>query len=144
LGFLQTFASAVTKVKACKIEQESAYPCPCSKSGELCPIVLTDAFGCSQCQQIFVIRADGYVLEQISAIYPYRQHWYWTGQTWKLIRPPFLQSKFAWCAGMLAAVAVLFFFLYLLQHIPFVPPLVVLVLLLLFMIFLGFIISRRS
>jgi hypothetical protein len=143
LGFLQTFASAVTKAKACKIEQESAYPCPCSKMGELCPIVLTDAFGCSQCQQIFVIRADGYVLEQISAIYPYRQHWYWTGQTWKLIRPPFFQNKFVWCVGVLAAVLVLLICFSLAPNIPFVPSLMVLVLLLLFMIFMGFIVSRR-
>jgi hypothetical protein len=110
LGFLQTFASAVTKVKACKIEQESAYPCPCSKLGELCPIVLTDAFGCSQCQQIFVIRADGYVLEQISTLYPYRQHWYWTGQTWKLIRPSLFQNKFVWFVMVAAIVLALVIF----------------------------------
>ena len=97
----------MTKVKACQIEQASAYPCPCNKLGELCPIVLTDAFGCSHCQQIFVIREDGYVLEQISSIYPYRQHWYWTGQSWRLVRPPFFQSKLARFIGGLILVVLL-------------------------------------
>jgi glucose-6-phosphate-specific signal transduction histidine kinase len=83
--------------------------------------VLTDAFGCSQCQQICVIRADGYVLEQISSIYPYRQHWYWTGHTWKLLRPPFCQSKVAWAVGALAVVIALFFCLTFAAKVPLVP-----------------------
>lgn len=115
----------MSKVKACKIDQESPYPCPCSKLGQLCPIVLTDAFGCSQCQQMFVLRADGYVLEQISHIYPYRQNWYWTGKAWRLVRPPFFQSGFAWVFGAIAALLVLCLGLPIVFHIPFDPRLMV-------------------
>lgn len=50
------------------------------------PIVLTDAFGCDRCQQIFVVRDDGYVLEQLSSHYPYKRAWRWTGQQWRLDR----------------------------------------------------------
>jgi hypothetical protein len=115
----------VSKVKACKIDQASIYPCPCSKLGQLCPIVLTDAFGCDKCQQIFVLRSDGYVLEQISHIYPYQQHWYWTGQTWRLIRPPLIQSSFALIVGVLIALFVVLIGLPMAFHIPFDRRLVV-------------------
>nr|WP_242028220.1 hypothetical protein [Pseudanabaena sp. FACHB-2040] len=62
------------------------YPCPCRRRGRIVPIALTEAFGCDRCQQIFVVRDDGYVLEQLSSHYPYKRAWRWTGQQWRLDR----------------------------------------------------------
>ncbi len=62
------------------------YPCPCRRRGRLEPILLTDAFGCNRCQQIFVVEDNGYVIEQLSTSYPYKQSWRWTGQQWHRAR----------------------------------------------------------
>lgn len=109
----------MSRVKTCKIDLETTYPCPCRKRGQLSPIVLTDAFGCNQCHQIFVVRADGYVLEQLSSIYPYQQLWYWTGKDWILVRRPFHQHGFAWLIGSLTASFLLMLCLPIAFHIPF-------------------------
>lgn len=69
--------------KAQKIDLQAEYPCPCHRNGKLTPIVLTEAFGCYRCQQIFVVREDGYLLEQLST-HPYKRVWYWTGQKWQI------------------------------------------------------------
>ena len=66
-----------------KIDQSTDYPCPCRRNGQLKPIALTEAFGCSLCQQIFVIQEDGYTLEPVSTYYPYRRTWQWTGSHWQ-------------------------------------------------------------
>ncbi len=50
------------------------------------PIALTEAFGCDRCQQIFVLREDGYVIEQLSTHYPYKRAWRWVNQQWTLDR----------------------------------------------------------
>ncbi|HEY9764085.1 MAG TPA: hypothetical protein V6D07_16260 [Trichocoleus sp.] len=47
---------------------------------------MTEAFGCDRCQQIFVVREDGYVIEQLSSHYPYKRAWQWTGQQWRIDR----------------------------------------------------------
>lgn len=46
------------------------------------PIALTEAFGCQRCQQIFVVKQDGHVIEQLSSSYPYKRAWHWTGHHW--------------------------------------------------------------
>ena len=46
------------------------------------PIVLTEAFGCNRCQQIFVVEKSEYVIEQLSTTYPYKKAWLWTGSRW--------------------------------------------------------------
>jgi hypothetical protein len=109
--------------KAEKIDQTSAYPCPCRRPGELAPIALTDAFGCKLCQQIFVVKPGGYILEQLVS-YPDRQCWQWNGQQWQLLRRPlliiilvllaFVTGKLGAPAFVLALVA-LFGFLFLLS-----------------------------
>ncbi|MEM9002672.1 MAG: hypothetical protein AAGE59_03995 [Cyanobacteria bacterium P01_F01_bin.86] len=71
--------------KAQKIDLQAEYPCPCHRNGKLSPIALTEAFGCYRCQRIFVVREDGYLLEQLSTHHPYKQVWYWTGQKWQSI-----------------------------------------------------------
>jgi hypothetical protein len=48
----------------------------------LLPIVLTEAFGCDRCQQIFVLEENGQVIEQLSSTYPYKRAWRWTGYRW--------------------------------------------------------------
>lgn len=70
--------------KAHRIDLQAEYPCPCRRQGQLSPIALTEALGCNRCQQIFVVREDGYLLEQLSTHYPYKRIWYWTGKQWHL------------------------------------------------------------
>ena len=65
-----------------KIDLSSEYPCPCRRKGNLKPIVLTEALGCDRCQQIFVVKKDGQVIEQLSSIYQ-KKSWQWTGSRWK-------------------------------------------------------------
>ena len=73
--------------KSQKLDLNEAYPCPCRRRGRIHPIVLTEAFGCDRCQQIFVLREDGYVIEQLSSHYPYRRSWRWNGQQWTVNQP---------------------------------------------------------
>lgn len=68
--------------KVHKIDLTSEYPCPCRRNGNLKPIVLTEALGCDRCQQIFAVKKDGQVIEQLSSIYQKRS-WRWTGNRWK-------------------------------------------------------------
>lgn len=70
-----------------KIDLNGDYPCPCRCRGRLIPITLTDAFGCNCCQQIFVVDQTGYVLEKLSAHYPYKQTWCWKGEQWQRAYP---------------------------------------------------------
>lgn len=78
--------ATVHSYKSQKIDLNADYPCPCRRRGRIVPIALTEAFGCDRCQQIFVVRDDGYVLEQLSSHYPYKRAWRWTGQQWRLDR----------------------------------------------------------
>jgi hypothetical protein len=70
-----------------KIDFNEEYPCPCRRRGRLVPIILTDAFGCDRCQQIFVVEDNGYVLEQLSTTYPYKRAWRWRGNSWHVVHP---------------------------------------------------------
>jgi len=65
-----------------KIDLSTDYPCPCRRQGQLIPIALTEAFGCQRCQQIFVVKQDGHMIEQLASSYPYKRAWYWTGHHW--------------------------------------------------------------
>jgi hypothetical protein len=73
--------------KPLKVDLNNDYPCPCRRRGRLQPIVLTEAFGCDRCQQIFVLEDNGQVIEQLSSSYPYKRAWRWTGYHWIAIRP---------------------------------------------------------
>lgn len=68
--------------KYLKIDLSSEYPCPCRRRGRLLPIVLTEAFGCDRCQQIFVVDEKNQIIEQLSSTYPYKPAWRWTGYRW--------------------------------------------------------------
>ncbi|MEO0408948.1 MAG: hypothetical protein AAF289_16520 [Cyanobacteria bacterium P01_A01_bin.135] len=65
-----------------KISLNEEYPCPCRRRGRLSAIVLTEAFGCDRCQQIFVVHDSGDSIEQLSSTYAQKKVWRWTGQQW--------------------------------------------------------------
>ncbi|MDX2272631.1 MAG: hypothetical protein NW237_11905 [Cyanobacteriota bacterium] len=69
-----------------KIELTGIYPCPCCHQGQLRPITLTEALGCSRCQHIFALMPDHLHIEQLAVSYPYRKLWYWNGSHWSLCR----------------------------------------------------------
>lgn len=73
--------------KTQKIDLTTDYPCPCRRRGRLVPIILTEAFGCDRCQQIFVVEENGQVIEQLSTTYPYKRAWRWTGHRWSTAHP---------------------------------------------------------
>jgi hypothetical protein len=118
-------ADVTSKSRASKIESHCAYPCPCRKQGELCPITLTDALGCTLCHHIFVVREDGYTLEQVSNAYPYKQLWYWTGRAWYPVMPPLRKSGLTWLVGMLFFITMVLLVLLLALHIRFDSRIVV-------------------
>ncbi|MEM9805175.1 MAG: hypothetical protein AAF959_07830 [Cyanobacteria bacterium P01_D01_bin.56] len=67
-----------------KIDLGEVYPCPvCRHRSTIQSITLTEALGCDRCQQIYVIRENGFGLEQLSGAHPYRRLWRWTGNQWK-------------------------------------------------------------
>ncbi len=77
-----------------KIDLNSEYPCPCRRKGRLIPIMLTEALGCDHCQQIFVVEDNGYKIEQLSANYPYKKSWRWTGTQWITAHSGFLRENY--------------------------------------------------
>ncbi len=86
--------------KVHKIDLSKTYPCPCRRQGELTPIALTEAMGCQRCQQIFVVKQDGYTIEQLSTTYPYKKSWYWTGYQWQPVRRSLLESYWYFLLGL--------------------------------------------
>ncbi|NDJ17474.1 hypothetical protein [Myxacorys almedinensis] len=84
-----------------KIEFNTDYPCPCRRRGRLTPITLTEAFGCTRCQQIFVVEDSGYVIEQLSTTYPYKRSWRWTGHQWNVVHPGLGDSYLPLALGIL-------------------------------------------
>ena len=97
--------------KVQKIDLNSEYPCPCRRKGKLKPIVLTEALGCDRCQQIFVVKKDGQIIEQLSYIYQ-KKSWRWTGNRWKNAYARWSQSYLSTITvlilGLTATVIVMF------------------------------------
>lgn len=75
-----------------QIDLTADYPCPCRRRGKLTPIALTEAFGCSRCQQIFVVQESGDAIEQLSTTYPYKKAWRWTGHQWSIAKSSISRS----------------------------------------------------
>ncbi len=135
----------IPKSNASKIELDGPYPCPCRKQGELCPILLTEALGCGLCHHIFIVREDGYVLEQASSAYPYKQLWYWTGRAWNPVIPPLRKSGLTWVMGMLFFFALVVIVLLLAFNVRFDSRIVVWILMTFFLSTLaGLIVFRQS
>lgn len=78
--------------KVNKIDLNNDYPCPCRRHGRLKQIILTEALGCDRCQQIFVVKDDGQVIEQLSSIY-HKRAWRWTGYHWKNVYSSWTQNS---------------------------------------------------
>lgn len=91
--------------KTQKIDLSSEYPCPCRRKGNLKPIVLTEALGCDRCQQIFVVKKDGQVIEQLSSIYQ-KKSWRWTGNRWKNAYARWTQSYLSMMLILLLSLSV--------------------------------------
>ncbi len=68
-------------------QRDSSYACPCGRPAKLVPIYLTEAFGCDQCPRMFVLEADGQLVEQGGG-YPQSRRWRWQQQHWQAIAPP--------------------------------------------------------
>jgi hypothetical protein len=115
----------ISKGKASKIEPQGTYPCPCRKQGELRPIALMDALGCHRCHHVFVVREDGYTLEQASSPYPYKQLWYWAGRSWHPVVPPLRNSGLFGFVGLLFFLLVVLFVLLLAFQVRFDSRIVV-------------------
>ncbi|MGD1918101.1 MAG: hypothetical protein ACFCAD_03990 [Pleurocapsa sp.] len=92
--------------KTQKIDLSSEYPCPCRRKGNLKPIVLTEALGCDRWQQIFVVKKDGHVIEQLSSIYQ-NKSWRWTGNRWKNAYARWKQSYLLFIAFLAIGSAIL-------------------------------------
>lgn len=69
-----------------KLDCDRSYPCPVCRRGQLNAITLTDAWGCDDCQEIFEQKAPN-VLQKLSAPYPYKISWQWTGKSWERLKP---------------------------------------------------------
>lgn len=67
-----------------QLDLSQVYPCPCCHQGHLRGITLTEAFGCDRCQYIFALSSDHLHIENLTASYPYRRLWYWSGSQWLL------------------------------------------------------------
>lgn len=64
------------------IRLDQDYPCPCNCQGRLTGIALTEAMGCFQCQQLFVLVDRGGAIVRPAA-HPWTGwRWRWTGQGW--------------------------------------------------------------
>lgn len=92
--------------KYTKIDQHQDYPCPCRRKGTLCPILLTDAFGCDRCQQIFVLQENGQIIEQLASHYPYKRSWCWTGFRWVSTNQRLGQEVLALMVGIILLLSV--------------------------------------
>ncbi len=86
--------------KHLKIDLNNDYPCPCRRHGRLLPIILTEAFGCDRCQQIFVLQENGQVIEQLSSSHPYKPMWRWTGYHWLPVHNRFRESYLSVLMGI--------------------------------------------
>jgi hypothetical protein len=86
--------------KTIKVDLSNDYPCPCRRKGRLLPIILTEAFGCDRCQQIFVLDENGQVIEQLSSSYPYKRAWRWTGYRWLPLRHHLSYGSFPLLTGI--------------------------------------------
>ncbi len=91
--------------QSCPVDLTQDYPCPCRRRGRLIPIVLTDAFGCDRCQQIFVVHEDRQEIEQLASVYPYKRLWRWTGSRWQAKNPQTTRQQWP---GVVALMLIVF------------------------------------
>lgn len=68
---------------------EQEYPCPCHCEGRLRGIALTEAMGCFQCEQLFVLVESGHAVVK-PASHP------WTGSRWRWTKEGWYRSSGEW------------------------------------------------
>jgi hypothetical protein len=49
--------------------------------------VLTEAFGCDRCKQIFVVDEKNQEIELVSSPSPAKRLWRWNGYRWRVVNP---------------------------------------------------------
>lgn len=80
-----------------------SYPCPLCWQGQLQPMILVDAYGCSLCQQILLANLDQQTVHPVDGSRPLG--WRWQGFGWQpLHHPPQDVTFILWC---LAAILVI-------------------------------------
>jgi hypothetical protein len=104
---LKLFRTLVQSHKPEKIDLNTEYACPCRRRGHLVPIVLTEAFGCNRCQQIFVVEDNGYILQQLSTTYPYKRAWRWIGNNWRIVHPRLGESYLPIALGIIFVLVII-------------------------------------
>jgi hypothetical protein len=70
------------------------------------PIILTEAFGCDRCQQIFVVEENSQTIEQLSSSYPYKRMWRWSGYRWFVVRPMLAEGYLPIMSGMMVVLLI--------------------------------------
>jgi hypothetical protein len=98
-------------VKPERIDLQEQYPCPRCKRGKLQAILLTEAFGCDRCQQIFGLSEDNQTIEQLSTSYPYTKTWQWMAEGWRSKDHVFGENYLPLVLGALAIPLLLFFWM---------------------------------
>lgn len=73
--------------KPIKVDFNHQYPCPFCRRGRLLSIVLTEAFGCDRCKQIFVVDEKNQEIELVSSPSPAKRLWRWNGYRWRVVNP---------------------------------------------------------
>ncbi|GAC1463376.1 MAG: hypothetical protein NVS2B14_14360 [Chamaesiphon sp.] len=68
--------------------------------------MLTEAFGCNRCQQIFVVQENGYTIEQLSTTYPYKRSWRWIGNRWSTAHSSIGESYFPVAVGIIVVLLI--------------------------------------
>ena len=71
-----------------KLDLSNDYPCPCWRWGRFFLTILTEVLGYDWDQQIFVVKENRQMIEQLSSSFPYKRSWLWTGCCyWLGVRP---------------------------------------------------------
>ncbi|MGC1307460.1 MAG: hypothetical protein WA885_09540 [Phormidesmis sp.] len=89
------------------LDFEKTYPCPSCRQGLLVPITLTEAWGCSYCEQIFERREEPGTIGKLATPSHRRRSWRWDGKQWvmgsKLAKPKTINTYalMALLAGLL-------------------------------------------
>ncbi|MCX8079275.1 MAG: hypothetical protein N3D76_11600 [Geminocystis sp.] len=136
--------TVVRSGKSHPIDLNSEYPCPCGRKGTLKPIILTEAMGCVNCQQIFVLSENGEGIEQLNPSYPYKRKWRWNGKKWIPLQSGWPRNDvFAFFVIFLTVIGIILFSNLLWADLGIVRSLLVVGLILVFLCFFFLFFYRR-
>ncbi len=81
----------------------ASYPCPLCWQGQLQPMVLVDAYGCSLCQQILLVNLDQQTVYPVDG--SQSLGWRWQSRGWQpLHHPPQDATLILWGLGTILVV----------------------------------------